>query len=874
MSNDGPDDITRTYVQLADGSVVAHYRIIEKIGAGGMGEVYLAEDTELNRRVALKFLPSHLCLDEEYRTRFRREAQAAAKLNHPNIVTIHEVGDYGGHPYIVSEYVGEQTLKDVIRYKQVDPGEAINIIMEVCEGLQEAHAAGIVHRDIKPGNIVLEKHNRPKIVDFGLAFMAGTGSITRTGSTMGTIAYMSPEQLKGKTADHRSDLFAVGMVLYELITGRNPFAADHDAAVQYLILSEQPEPLARFKAGVPDGLQEIVDRTLEKDPAVRYQSAADLIADLRRLRRRSADSDPDGRSSGQADTGRRKTGRFALAGVGLIALAGMLWVVLRPDLGSVPSRHKHLAVLPLVSLGEAGAGQTLCDGLAETITSKLTQLAEFEGRLRVVPSSEVRGSNIRSAGQARRTFGVGLVVTGSVQEHGGAVRLTLNLVDTRSQRQLRSTVIDEKVSDISRWQDLVVTELAQMLDIQLRPDSRRLLAAGRTSSSEAYYAYLRGRGYLQRSESATCLDSAALHFEAAIKEDSAYALAYAGLGEVYFQRYNLTMDIQWVTPALVHSTRALELNDHLAPVLVTLGTIHRGTGQYQEATRYLRQAIQFDSLNNAAYRELALAYESLGRETDAESCYTKAVHVQPDDWRNYYYLSLFNIARGGHRDEAVQQAAQAEELAPDASYPCAFLGGLYVYLGMTDKAKTLLKRAIDLEPDYFAYSNLGAIYQVEKDYQNAAAMYEQALRLRSSDYRVWINLGSIYQMLPQGKERALAAFDSAIIRAEQNRKINPKDAMLLVHLADCYAKVGDRDKAIELAGQAVRLAPGAGEVLVRASLIHETLGRRDEALDLLGRAIRRGYSEGEIRKIEEFQALLQDRRFDSVLSISRPRRGS
>jgi len=748
----------------------------------------------------------------------------------------------------------------------LDPAESINIIVQVCEGLQEAHNAGVVHRDIKPANIVLEKNDHPKIVDFGLAWVQGAGKLTKTGTAMGTVLYMSPEQLRGNAVDQRTDLFSVGLVLYELIAGRHPFAADNESAVHYKLLNVAPEPMARFRSGLPEGLQEVVDRALEKDPHTRYQSAADMAADLRRLRRRSSVSRGLAVSGRRAVRSRWYRYRYLIAVAAFIVLGAALWISHRSGRARIPERQKHLAVLPLVNLGGEAAGQALCAGLEETITSKLTQLTDREAPLyQVVPSSEIREKGITSAAQARRVFGVGLAVTGSFQQYDGDVRVTMNLVDAETQRQLRSAIIDEKILHISTLQDLVVAKLADMLGVQPGSASYRALAAGKTLSSRAYYAYLQGQGYLQRYETPACLDSAMTCFREAVSQDSSYALAYAGLSAVYLRKYDLSMDTAFVGPAIVNASRALQLNDQLAPVLVALGLIHRLTGQYEEAVNYFQQALKVDSTNNETYRELASAYESLGKETDAEACYRTAVRLRPGNWLNYYYLSSFSISRG-RRDEALQQAAMAESLAPTASFPYAWLGSLYASLGMTDKAKALLERSLDLAPDYFALSNLGAIYQWEKQDRKAAEMYERALRLRVTDYRVWINFASVYQTLPlpDAREKARAAFDTAIALGEQNRKINPNDAMLLVHLADCYAKTDRSEKALALATRAVDLAPGVGEILVRASIVFEGAGKREAALALIGQAVERRYPVEAIRNLEELRDLVADARFDSI----------
>ena len=284
------NDNTQSYVALTKGTMVSHYRIVEKIGAGGMGEVYLAEDTDLKRFVALKFMPAHTASNADMRARFTREARAVAALSHPNIVTIHEVGEFGGRPYFAMEHVVGETLRAVIKQGKLTTNQAVRLTMQVCDGLHEAHEAGVVHRDIKPGNIIIDTKGRARILDFGLAMVSGEDKLTKTGSTLGTAGYMSPEQASGRKTDGRSDLFSLGVVLYEMITGRRPFKGEDEAATLHAVTHESPEPLARFKAEIPDGLQDVVDRALDKDVETRYPTAGAMLADLRRLRRRSSDT--------------------------------------------------------------------------------------------------------------------------------------------------------------------------------------------------------------------------------------------------------------------------------------------------------------------------------------------------------------------------------------------------------------------------------------------------------------------------------------------------------------------------------------------------------------------------------------------------------
>ena len=862
------DDKTQSFVPLTGGMMVSHYRIIEKIGAGGMGEVFLAEDTELNRKVALKFLPIHLCQDEEYRKRFTREAQAAAKLNHPNIVTIHEVGEHTGRPFIVSEYVGGRTLSAAIGSKSLAPSEVINIIIQVCEGLEEAHSAGIVHRDIKPSNIILEKSSRPKICDFGLATIQGAQRMTRSGSAMGTIGYMSPEQLRGAPVDRRTDLFSVGIVLYESITGLNPFAADNQAAIQTKILSKQPEPIARYKSEIPPGLQEVVSRALEKEQQVRYQSAADLAADLKRLRRRTSDLEHQLQTSPQSSRYPWTRPRYTLSAAAVILLAAAIWLYPYSGRKRAGGGQDHLAVIPFANLAGQSTSQAFCDGLMETLTSKLTQLAESEQSLQVVPASEIRDSDIKSAAQARKRFGVNLVVTGSIQQFNGRIRATLNLVDATTDRQLRSTVLDQPDEDVSSLQDSSVAEVARLLDIQLPPESRLAMTAGGTKSSTAYRAYLEGRGYLRRHDDARYLDSAKQYFESAVKMDSAFALAYAGLGEMYWRRFNLTNDAGWVEPAIRYSSRAVELDDRQAPVLVTLGILHRSTGQYQEAISYFKRALQIDSLDSETYAQLASAYESAGRIGEAEATYRRSIALRSEYWRSYYNLARYYVFRGMN-DSAAAQAAIAESLSPAATLPYESIGSLYAFMGRFDRAKDLLERALAIEPSYVSLSNLGAIYQMEGQSQKSIGLYERALAINDKDYRVWSSLAGMYKMLPDGQPKARSAYERAIELAERNHEINPREPDLICYLADCYLQIGRREKAVAMAREAVQIAPDNVEVMVRAGLIFEESGDREQALTLIGTAVRRGYAVDRIKATEELRQLVADPRFDSIARESR-----
>lgn len=442
------DDNTRTHVILTSGTMVDHYRIADKIGAGGMGEVYLAEDTRLNRRVALKFLPAHLAEDADVRARFTREAQAAAKLDHPSIVTIHEVGEHLGRPFFAMQYIDGKTLHEHSQNQSLPVAQIVQLISQVSDGLAKAHTAGVTHRDIKSANIIVDGDLRPKILDFGLATIQGGEMLTKVGSTLGTVAYMSPEQATGREVDHRSDLFSLGVVLYELIAGRTPFKRNNDAATLHAIVSETPEPLARYKSDVAPELQRIVSKTLAKNPAERYQSASDLSADLKTVLR-------------AAETGEyRTTGKVALS---------------RPS----------IAVLPFTNMSADPENEYFSDGLTEELLNVLAKNSELKVTGRT-SSFAFKGKqeDLRGIGQK---LGVETLLEGSVRKSGNRVRITAQLVSVADGFHLWSETYDRVLDDIFAVQDDIAKAVSKAMHVTLVG----VVEEKRTVNPESYALILR-----------------------------------------------------------------------------------------------------------------------------------------------------------------------------------------------------------------------------------------------------------------------------------------------------------------------------------------------------------------------------------------------
>ncbi|TET66359.1 MAG: hypothetical protein E3J45_06635, partial [Candidatus Zixiibacteriota bacterium] len=420
-------DRTESFAVLSEGTIVGHYKIIEKIGAGGMGEVYLAEDTELRRKIALKFLPPHLCQDEGCRSRFKREAQAAAVLEHPNIVTIHEVSEHQGRPYIVMQYVEGKSLRDIIKEKELPLDEIVDLAIQICDGLSKAHEAGVIHRDIKPSNICIGSDGRPKILDFGLAAVQGSEHLTKTGSTLGTIGYMSPEQVKGEKVNHCSDIFSMGIVLYEMITGQRPFKGESEAAIIYSIVNEEPEPLAKYKSDIPEELQQVVDKALAKDIDERYQTIDDLMEDLRLV----------------------KSGQEVLHAPPAVAAKR------RPKV-------KSLAVLYLKNLGAAD-DEYLSYGITEDLIVDLTRI----GTMRVAPMRSIlkyRDSDDEIEDIAKK-LDVSIILDGSIHRSEKAVRVSAQLVDINTRKNLWANRWEEPPDNLPQVKQFLAQGISQALEL-------------------------------------------------------------------------------------------------------------------------------------------------------------------------------------------------------------------------------------------------------------------------------------------------------------------------------------------------------------------------------------------------------------------------
>jgi tetratricopeptide (TPR) repeat protein/predicted Ser/Thr protein kinase len=851
------------------GRSVGRFLIRNRIGAGGMGEVYSAEDTRLKRPVALKRVSPKLGAEPHSRERILKEAERASALNCPYIAAVYDVMEQEGEVFLVMEYVEGTTLRQRLRISGRFPvSEFLGLALQCAEALDVAQKKGIVHRDLKPDNIMITPAGQIKILDFGLAKRLPTGDeidATLSGESLqwihaGTPGYIAPEVLLGGAADPRSDLFSLGVVFYEMLTGRHPFRADDGGTVAGRTLQQTPAAVRELAPEVPAEAERIVAKMLAKSPDERYASAADLLADLHAIEPgRQHLPLPRLRARLRA----KRMGRSAavvvlvLVALGISPMARQQWKrwFVGPDL----PEKKNLAVLPFAVLGDAPEAHAFAQGLAETLTGKLAQLTD-DYPLQVVPPSEIRSQKVDSVEQARIGLGANLVLEGSLQRFGPQVRIAYHLVDARNHQQLRGDTVTAQTSDPFAVEDRVVQSVVRSLELELGAKQRRALEAHGTSEPEAYDYYLQGRGYLMEYAKPENVDSAIQLFQRALERDPNYTLAFAGLGESYWRKYETTHAPEWMTKALDACEKAAAQGEGAT----CLGDVYNSTGKYEKAVEQFQRALQLDRTSDDAYRGLAFAYEHLGKIADAEQTYRHAITVRPQYWAGYNWLGTF-LFRQGRFAEAASAFQQVTALAPDNVRGYQNLGGAYTALGQFNQAIPLLEHAVALRPSPTGYSNLATVYFYLRRFSDAARTYEKAVKLDNRDFVLWGNLAEAYYWSPGERDRSINAYHQAVSLGEAQLKVNPRDSSALGQIAVANAMLGDRGAAAEYLGRALALASSDPDLQLKAAIVETRLGHSDRAVDCLARALASGISPELIRTNPVFDELAKSQRLQKLL---------
>jgi eukaryotic-like serine/threonine-protein kinase len=748
---------------FAVGAVIAQYRMLEEIGAGGMGVVYKADDTKLGRLAALKFLPEALARDASALERFQREARAASALNHPNICTIYDIAEYQNHPFIAMEYLDGRTLKEYILGRSLNSDEVSKVGIQIAEALFAAHSKGVVHRDVKPANIVVTATGPVKVLDFGLAKLIGsqggnapTRSLTESHTVTGTLPYMSPEQLRGREVDPRTDIYALGVVLYEMSTGRRPFTAEISPQLIDDILNSPPPLPREVNPKISPKLEEIILKCLEKDPEDRYQTAKEIAVDLRRM---TAPSSASQRLVASRAKRFGRVARFLWAAIPILALAILMigWVFLRTTYFN-PIRS--IAVLPLVDDSKDASTQYISDGITEGVIDKLSEIPS----LRVMSRNSVfrfKGKET-DAPTVGKTLNVQMLLTGRIARQGDALIVGAELVNVSDGSQIWGRQFRYPISDLSRAQDELASAVLDKLKLRLNSTEGNRLAKPATDNSEAYQLYLQGRYHWNQRTRAGIRKSIEF-FQQAAEKDPNFALAYAGLADAY----NIGNNLGVFTPresspeAKAAATKALVLDPLLAEAHAALGQV--------------KSHYDFD-------------FPGAQRE------YLKAIELNPNYANAHLFYAGGYLTPMGRHQEAIAEMKRALELDPLSSPLNNYMGMTYLFAGDYQKSVQQFQHTIDLDPTFplahFFFSSclaaIGkyeqAIEEVQKGQLLAGASPEQAAAL-AAEFLKAFRAGGPNGYWQKNLELAL--------------KDHQHDGAGASDLASAYFRVGNKEKAIE-----------------------------------------------------------------------------
>ena len=849
------------------GDLISRYRVVGLLGKGGMGVVYRAEDTRLRRPVALKFLPRD-SLTERAKCRFLNEARAAALARHPNICPIYDIEEADGELFIVMAYLEGETLHHKLARGPLEVAQAVEIALQISSGLACAHGLGIVHRDIKSANIMVDHSGHVSIMDFGLALSSDALRVTGEGTSVGTPVYMSPEQARGQEVDGRSDLWSLGVVLFEMLTGTLPFHREHRAALIHAIITDPAPEISSLRPGAPPGLQTIVAKALAKDPAARWQSAAEMAAEFKRLQGGSgALTEPEPTATQTMimpaeKPAARKWARIAAIAAGLLIVASGGWGLYRfaagrrsaPPTSTIPAM-KQVAVLPFQAIGGADGTRTVADGLVEVLTAALSDVERFQRTLTAVPSSEVRRRGITTAEEARRFFGVNLAIVGSAQPAGDRVEFTVNLVDAVSVRQIasRTFLYDPKNPLVSR--DQAITQVVRMMNLDVPAAAHSAISAGDTAAPNAYSAYIEGRGLLARYDVPGNVDRAIESFTKATQQDAKYALAYAGLGEAYWRKARATGEKQWATLANQNAEYAVQLDGKLAIAHSVLGSVYVDAGRQEDAIREFQRAMELAPANAEAPRQLAEVYKTLGRFEDAEALYIRSTKSRPTDWYGHLLLGLFYYERERY-PEAEAELNQAKSLTPDNDLVRLDLGTVYRMHGRYREAVEEYQQALRIRTSAATYAALGGVLFYEHRFPEAASAVEAAIDLDSSDYRYWGNLGIYYRWTPGSEAKAPAALRKAMELAAKLAETKKSDYNIRASLAEYRARLGDATGAL---AEIQRIpVPARASLTTRLAIVYELTGHRDKAIAVVRSNLKSPASLNQIRDDPDLAALWRE----------------
>jgi len=826
------------------GRTVSHYKILEKLGEGGMGVVYKAQDTKLDRLVALKFLPKQFSINEEEKKRFIHEAKAAAALDHNNICAVYEIDETKeGQMFIVMAYYEGETLKDKIKKGPLKLDEAFDIAIQVTEGLHEAHENKIVHRDIKSANIIITDKGITKILDFGLAKLKGQTKLTKEGTTLGTVAYMSPEQVSGEKVDHRSDIWSLGVLLYEMISGQLPFKGEYEQAIMYAIMNETPEQVTGLRTGVSMELEKIINKMLTKDPQERYQGTADLLVDLRKIRKESKPEVKSAKKELRQKVSKKPSRKFMIIGTLILAIIFVVSAFLlfkgtdkkKSSKTEVINQQRKIAVLPFVNMSADKDQEYFCDGISEELINRLAKISAFQVTARTSAFS-FKGQNIDIPEIGKR-LNVDVVVEGSVRKAGDKLRITAQLIKVSDGYHIWSETYDRLMKDIFAIQDEISMSIVEKLKVSLLKEESAKLKIRSTNNVAAFNLYLRGNSYYTRSYSEKDSRTAVQMFEKAIALDPDFAMAYTKLSTVYSWLYMLDRTDTDLAKARDAVNKAFKINPNLPEAHIALGyyyywghmdydraleqfkiaqkslknndelffgigAIQKRQGKWEQSLLNFKKALEINPLDHSlAGGALGGLYLCLRRYQEAEEYYNLAISLAPDRLRYYYSKIRLYLRWHGSTEKAFKVLAEAPE-AIHSSHSWALVN-LYVSDRNYKKAlKLLTSFRSDASKELLLAWIHGLMNQTElekKHYKSARKILEKEIRDKE-EYKKWPHLFHTYLGFAYA---GLGHKEEAIREGKRAVELRPltedrfHNWRCLMNLAEIYMLVGEYDLAID-----------------------------------------------------------------------------
>ncbi|HKS81625.1 MAG TPA: protein kinase [Candidatus Acidoferrales bacterium] len=856
-------------IQVADSSALApgadfgpRYRIEALLGQGGMGRVYKAYDKDLDRLVALKVVRPGAMAEGDALRRFKQELLLASKISHKNILRIHDMGEVAGVKFITMAFVEGQDLFHILKENPKMPLDRVmNFSRQLAEALAAAHAEGVIHRDLKPQNILVNKDDQIFVSDFGLAksFQESAIAMTRTGAFMGTPRYMSPEQVEGKPADQRSDIFAFGLILYEMSTGDVPYTGESTLKVMYQRIQEKAKSPKLVNPDLPNWYVRVIMHCLERDPAARYQSMYEILADLQ------GGKSASGSRTVQIQLPEFTQRRWVWYVAGTVALLLILFAIPpvrhlvtggpaegTSKVSGVPplGRGKYVAILPFKILGDPQTLGYVAEGLNDALSTKLFQLKDLH------LASDAAVAHISDKDpleKTARSLGANLIVQGTIQGDADRMAIIINVEDVADGKRLWSQQFNGVPKDLLSIEDQISGQLVTALNVKQTNEELARTTIRPTDNEAAYDLYLRGRQAYRGRDSMKGTQTAMDYYQQAIQQDPRFALAYTGLADASLYMYSENKDSIWADKALSAAQRAEQLNDELPEVHFSLGSVYLATGKTAQAIVEEKRGLQLAPNSDQGYIRLGNAYLDSGQKNEAIAAFEKAKEVNP-----YYWVVHRDLGRAyysiGENEKALAEFQQVMQLQPENAEGWSNVATADLRLGKMQDSISAYQKSIQISPSYLAYMNLGYVYTALKQYPQAIEALEKSVELGPNQEDARGSLADAYRFSGQ-KEKANENYDKAIALAFHDLQVNPRDADTMGDLALYYAKRGDTKHALEYITRARDIDKADLALLYNQAIVENLSGKQSEAIATLRDALSKGYSVNDAEKDADLENL-------------------